>query len=253
MTLALSTRIVNAHDGTPLAVHEHGTGRPVLMLHGYFSNARTNWIRYGHAAALAALGLRLVMPDLRAHGDSGKPHDASAYPPDVLCQDGLAVIEQLGLADYDLVGYSLGARTSARMVIQGARPRRLVLAGMGLEGLLDTHGRGKFFRRVLTHPGSFPKGTTEWMAEAFMKTTGGDPVALLRILDTFVDSTRDELALIEMPTLVLSGVDDHDNGSAEAITGVLPHAHYREIPGNHMSAVARPELGAAIGEFLAAA
>jgi pimeloyl-ACP methyl ester carboxylesterase len=252
MAIPLSTRFLSAGDGTPLAVHEHGEGRPALLLHGYFSNARTNWVRYGHAATLGALGLRVVMPDLRAHGDSGKPHSPAAYPPDILRDDALAIVEHLALADYDLVGYSLGARTAARMVIHGARPRRLVLAGMGLDGLLDTHGRGRFFRQVLTRPGSFPKGSTEWMAEAFMKTTGGDPVALLRILDTFVDSTPEELARIAMPTLVVSGVDDHDNGSAEAITHVLPDARYEEIPGNHMSAVARPELGEAIGRFLVA-
>ena len=249
----LTTETLAGFDGAPLAVHRMGAGRPVLLLHGLFSEAQTNWVKFGHAAKLAAAGFEAIMPDFRAHGESAKPHEASAYPPDVLCQDGLALIDQLGLTDYDLVGYSLGARTSARMVIHGARPRRLVLAGMGLDGLLDTHGRGQFFRRVLTHPGSFPKGTTEWMAEAFMKTTGGDPVALLRILDTFVDSTRAELALIAMPTLVVSGADDHDNGSAQAITTVLPDARYEEIPGNHMSAVARPELGEAIGRFLDAA
>jgi pimeloyl-ACP methyl ester carboxylesterase len=159
MDIDLSTRTLAAPDGTPLAVHEYGSGRPVLLLHGYFSNAWTNWVRYGHAAMLAARGLHVLMPDLRAHGDSGKPHAADAYPPDVLKDDGLAVVDQLGLDDYDLVGYSLGARTAARMAIHGARPRRLVLAGMGLEGLLDTRGRGEFFREVLTQRGSFARGS----------------------------------------------------------------------------------------------
>jgi pimeloyl-ACP methyl ester carboxylesterase len=252
MDIDLSTRTLAAADGTPLAVHEYGSGRPVLLLHGYFSNAWTNWVRYGHAATLAARGLHVLMPDLRAHGDSGKPHERDAYPPDVLKDDGLAVIDQLGLDDYDLAGYSLGARTAVRMAIHGARPRRLVLAGMGLEGLLDTGGRGEFFREVLTQPGTFARGSPQWLAEAFMKTTGADPVALLRVLDTFVDSTREELATIAMPTLVVAGTEDHDNGSAEAIATLLPNAIFEQIPGNHMSAVARPELGAAIARYLAA-
>lgn len=234
-----------------LAVHEAGAGRPVLLLHGLFSNARTNWIRYGHARKLVDQGCRVVMPDLRAHGDSGKPHDAAAYPPDVLKEDGLAVIDQLGLTDYDLVGYSLGARTAARMIIAGATPRRTVLAGMGLQGMLDTGGRGDFFREVLTGLGSFSHGTPQWMAEAFLKTTGGDPAALIHILDTFVDSTPEELKRIAMPTRVIAGVDDQDNGSAQDLAALLPDARYVEIPGNHMSAVARPELGDAITDFLA--
>lgn len=248
--LDFTTRFVRAPDGSPLAVHEAGDGRPVLLIHGFFSNARTNWVRYGHARKLVDAGFRVLMPDLRAHGDSGKPHDPSAYPPDALKDDGLALVEQLGLADYDLVGYSLGARTSARMIIAGASPRRTVLAGMGLAGMLDTGGRGVFFREVLTGLGSFSHGSPQWMAEAFLKTTGGDPAALVHVLDTFVDSTRDELQRIAMPTTVIAGVDDQDNGSAAELAALLPDARYVEIPGNHMSAVARPELGDAIVAFV---
>src|SRR5258706_358771 len=102
-----------------------GEGRPVVLLHGYFSDAITNWVRYGHAAAIAARGCRVIMPDLRAHGSSAKPHDAASYPPDALPRDGLALIAHLGLADYDLGGYSLGARTTVRMLVAGATPRRL--------------------------------------------------------------------------------------------------------------------------------
>src|SRR3546814_11078338 len=61
-------------------------------------------------------GFRLILPDLRGHGESGKPHDPAAYPPDALTEDGLALVEQMGLTDYDLGGYSLGARTTARML-----------------------------------------------------------------------------------------------------------------------------------------
>ena len=106
-----------APDGQELAYWEMGEGQAVVLLHGLFSDARTNWIRYGHAAAIAAKGFRLVMPDLRAHGTSARPHDPAAYPPDVLASDGMALIAHLGLVDYDLGGYSLGGRTSARMAL----------------------------------------------------------------------------------------------------------------------------------------
>src|SRR5262249_11308130 len=105
-----------SHDGTKLAYRELGHGRPVVLIHGYFSTATVNWIRYGHAAAIAARGHRVIMPDLRGHGDSAKPHGSSAYPPDVLADDGFALIDHLGLTDYDLGGYSLGARTTVRML-----------------------------------------------------------------------------------------------------------------------------------------
>src|SRR4051812_21996958 len=247
---AVTTHRFEASDGVTLAWHETGEGRPVLLLHGLFSDAATNWIKFGHAAALAARGLRAIMPDLRAHGDSGKPHEASAYPPDVLAHDGLALIAHLGLTDYDLGGYSLGARTSVRMAIMGAAPRRLIVSGMGLRGLLHTAGRSEHFRHVLTGMGTHPRGSPEWLAEAFLKTTKGDPQALLPLLGSFVDSTEAELRALAMPTLVLQGADDHDNGSAQDLARLLSDARYVEVPGNHMSAVTKSDLGRAIAEFL---
>jgi pimeloyl-ACP methyl ester carboxylesterase len=238
--------------GLPIAVHMMGEGRDVVLIHGYFSNAFTNWIRYGHAAQVAARGFRVIMPDLRGHGDSGKPHDAAAYPPDALMADGLALIEQLGLTDYDLGGYSLGARTVVRMLANGATPRRVILSGMGLEGLLHTSGRGNYFRQVLTNLGSFDRGTPEWMTEAFLKTTKGDPEALLRILDTFVDTPKEAIAAIAAPLLVVSGVDDDDNGSSQDVADLVQDGRFVAIPGNHMSAVTRKELGQAIADFIAA-
>ncbi|MBY0518919.1 MAG: alpha/beta hydrolase [Sphingomonas sp.] len=228
-----------------------GEGRPVVLLHGFFSDAVTNWIKYGHAAAVAAKGFRVILPDLRAHGDSAKPHDADAYPPDVLAKDGLALLRHLELEDFGLGGYSLGARTTARMLALGAAPRRAVISGMGYEGVTDTTRRGAFFRNVLTNGGSFERGTPEWMAEAFLKTSGGDPKALVHILHSFVDTTDAELARMTLPVLVLCGVDDADNGSAEALAAKLPDATYRAVPGNHMSAVLKPDLGIAIADFLA--
>jgi pimeloyl-ACP methyl ester carboxylesterase len=240
-----------SRDGLELAYREMGTGRPLVLIHGYFSTAMVNWVRYGHAAQIAARGYRVVMPDLRGHGDSAKPHDAVFYPPDVLTDDGLALIEHLELTDYDLGGYSLGARTTVRMLARGAAPRRAIVSGMGLEGIVHTGGRGSHFRNILTNLGKHKPGSAEWMAEAFMKTVGGDPVALLNVLNTFVDTPRAALTRMETPTLVLTGAEDDDNGSAEALAAALPKGHYEVVPGNHMSAVTKPELGTAIAEFLA--
>ena len=241
-----------APDGNELAWHELGEkdSRPIVLLHGLFSDAQTNWIRFGHAGEIASRGFRVIMPDLRAHGTSARPHDAAAFPPDVLAEDGLALISHLGLTDYDLGGYSLGARTAVRMVARGARPRRLIVSGMGLQGLVDTGGRSEHFKHVLRGLGSHERGSPEWLAEAFLKTTGGDPAALLPLLDSFVDTTEAELLEIAMPTLVLSGADDHDNGSASALAALVPAARHVEVPGNHMSAVTRPELGRAIADFV---
>jgi pimeloyl-ACP methyl ester carboxylesterase len=240
-----------APDGAELVWHEVGEGRPVVLLHGLFSDAETNWIRFGHAAEIAGRGFRVVMPDLRAHGHSAKPHDSGSYPPDVLAHDGLALIRHLALTDYDLGGYSLGGRTAVRMVIMGAAPRRLIVSGMGLRGMLETGRRAAHFGKILTGLGTHERGSPEWLAEAFLKTTKGDPQALLPLLGSFVDSTAEELRRVAMPTLVLSGAEDQDNGPAEELAQLLPQGRFVEVPGNHMSAVTKPELGRAIADFLA--
>ncbi|KQM65118.1 hydrolase [Sphingomonas sp. Leaf17] len=240
----------DSFDGTRLAWREIGEGRPAVLIHGYFSDAVTNWIRYGHADAIAAKGFRVIMPDLRAHGSSDRPHDPAAYPKDALTRDGHALIAHLGLTDYDLGGYSLGARTTARMLVTGATPGRIIFAGMGLEGLTATDRRVGHFRNILTNLGSHARGTPEWLAEAFLKTTGGDPVALLGILETFADTPADALAGFTQPALVVAGVEDFDNGSAPDLADALPSARYVEVPGGHMSSVVKVELGQAIADFL---
>ena len=245
-------RYFNSFDGSLLAWREMGAGRAVVLLHGLFSNAETNWMKYGHAEAIADKGFRVIMPDLRGHGDSAKPHEAAAYPPDVLVDDAFATIAHLGLTDYDLGGYSLGARTVARMLVRGATPRRAVLSGMGLAGLTNFQARTAHFKHILDNPGTFERFSPEWNAEAFLKTTRGDRQALRLLLDAMTGTTIAELEAIETPVLVLTGREDSDNGSAADLAAVLPNATLVETHGGHMSAVTKPDLGAALVKFLVA-
>jgi pimeloyl-ACP methyl ester carboxylesterase len=66
-----------------------------------------------------------------------------------------------------------------------------------------------------------------------------------------VDTPEAEIATIAIPTLVLSGDEDSDNGSPRALAGLLPNGEFRTVPGGHMSAVIKPELGQAMADFLA--
>lgn len=241
---------LTAPDGTRLAWREMGEGRPLFLIHGFISDAATNWIRYGAAEQLVAAGYRCIMPDLRGHGASDKPHDPEAYPPDILADDQCLLLDHLGLGDFDLAGYSLGARTAARMLARGVRPGKVILSGMGLEGLIRTGHRRDHFRNMLRNIGQHAKGTPEWMAEAFLKTTGGDPVALDLILDTFVDTPREALERFDLPVGVVCGVDDHDNGAAGALADALPQGELVTIPGNHMSAVIKADFGRAFADYL---
>jgi pimeloyl-ACP methyl ester carboxylesterase len=82
--------------GVRLAYREVGEGRPLVLLHGFIGDA-TLWLRHGQAERFAARGCRVIMPDFRGHGRSAKPHDAAAYPLDVLTDDGFALLDQVGL------------------------------------------------------------------------------------------------------------------------------------------------------------
>jgi len=169
-------------DGASIAWRELGAGPPVVLLHGLFSHAEMNWLRFGHAQAVADAGFRVILPDFRAHGTSAAPHDPAAYPHDVLARDVEALVAHLELGAFDLGGYSLGARTTVRLIARGMRPRRAVLGGMGLEGIAHGLRRRDFFRDAIANPGSHAPGTGVWYAVQFARSTGTDLAAAVHLL-----------------------------------------------------------------------
>jgi pimeloyl-ACP methyl ester carboxylesterase len=238
-------------DGTRLHVTELGDGPAVLLLHGLFSSAETNWIRYGTARRLAEAGYRLILPDFRGHGQSASPDGPASWPADVLALDIEALVDQLCLGrDYVLGGYSLGARTAVRLLARGARPRAAILAGMGLTGIVGAAERGAWFIRMIEGRGSWQRGTSEFVAEAFMKASVKNPDAIVRLLRGQVSTPAQLLQTLDLPVLVVCGADDRDNGSAPDLAAALPAATYAEIPGNHMGSVTKPELGQVMAEWL---
>ena len=240
-----------ASDGVELAWHEEGEGRPVILLHGLFSDAQMNWINFGNATRMVAAGCRVIMPDLRAHGLSAKPHEPAAYPQAILVADLKELVAHLGLADFDLGGFSLGARTVVQAVGEGMKPRRAVLAGMGLRGLQTWEKRQIFFRDAIAAFDSAARGDPHWLAIQFMKTMKTDRKAALLVLASFGSIRPEWLDAFTMPTLVVCGREDEDNGSAVELAKALPDARFAEVPGTHMSSVTKPELGEEIARFLA--
>jgi len=222
-----------------------------VLLHGLFSDGQVNWIKFGHAAKIAALGRRVIIPDLRAHGLSGKPHEVAHYPPGVLGRDLIEFVAHLGLGEYDLGGFSLGARTVVQGVGKGLRPTRAVLAGMGLEGLTRWERRSQFFLDAIALFDTAKRGDPHWLAIQFMKAMKVDPLAAVPLLHSFEPAPDGWIEAFAMPTLVVAGAADQDNGSAPALANTLPDATYAEVPGTHMSSVTEGALGEALARFLA--
>ena len=207
----------------------------------------------GWASMFLEQGRRLVFPDFRGHGDSAKPHDPAAYPPDVLADDGLALVEHLGLGDgdYDLGGYSLGARIVLRMLVRGAKPGRAIVVGQGLAKVSGPQGEAN--RRVLTalvdgvaiEPGSREALIAQWISKL-----GADPRALLLMVDSLVPTPEDALRQITVPVLVAIG-DRDERSDADELAGLLRDARFVRVPGDHGGAFSAPELAAAMTAFLA--
>ena len=240
-------------DGLELACSETGSGRPLILLSGFMGTG-PQWLEYGHAGTLVERGYRLILPDFRGHGQSARPQDSAAYPPDVLADDGLALIEHLGFSDgdYDLGGYSLGGRIVVRMLARGAKPGRAIVAGQGLAKVSGEQGGG-VNRRALTalvdgvelEPGSPEARMANWASQL-----GADPRALLGVLDSLVPTPEAELRRITVPTLVAIG-DQDERSDADELAALLPNAQYVRVPGGHGDTFTTPGLTATIAEFLA--
>ena len=123
---------------------------------------------------------------------------------------------------------------------------------MGLTGLSGWAARSAHFIDAIDRFGTIKHGDPAFLAQAFMKSMAIDRVAARLLLQSVDDTAPGALAAITMPALVVCGAEDGDNGSAPDLAAALPDARYAEVPGTHMSSVTRPELGAAIVQFLAA-
>jgi pimeloyl-ACP methyl ester carboxylesterase len=240
------------HDGEQLAYREAGSGRSLIALHGFMGTG-ASWLERGPGDVLAGHGFRLVLPDLRGHGDSSRSHDPLAYPPDVLADDGLALIERLGLGpgEYDLIGYSLGARIVVRMLARGAEPARAVVAGQGLAKVSGPQGGGASQRGLtaLVAGAALDPSSPDGQVARWAEQQGADPRALLLMLASLVPTPADDLKQITIPTLVVIG-DQDDRSDADELAALLPAGRYVRVPGDHGGSFATPEFAAVLTEFL---
>ena len=242
-----------ARDGAELAWRDTGSGRPLIMLHG-FMGAGEHMLEYGRLGTLAEQGHRVVLPDFRGHGESASPHDPAAFPPDILADDGLALVEHLGFDDgtYDLGGYSLGARIVVRMLALGAKPGRAIVAGQGLAKVSGPQGggaNGSVLRKLVDGAAIEPETRDAQFAQ-WLEKSGADAQALLNVLNSLVPTPEAALREITTPTLVAIG-DEDERSDADQLAALMPNARFIRVPGDHGTAFAAPELAAAMAAFLA--
>lgn len=250
---------LSAFDGTALAFEEEGgSGDPVVLLHGLSSSTEGNWRQPGIWSALTEAGHRVVGFDARGHGRSGKPHDPAAYAGDAMVRDLSTLLDALGLARVDLVGYSMGASTALQFAASAARPdqlRRLVLGGIGGDPREwgDDDERRALPRRWLAGLEAPDAGAIEdpvaRRARKVFEGRGNDLRAMAALLRAErVHLSRDiPLQRVTVPTLVVCGDRDAAPGP---LADALVDGTALVLEGDHESVVPNPELAKAIVGFL---
>jgi len=238
-----------------IAYFEEGAGDPILLIHGFASNKETNWVHPSWVTTLTRAGRRVIAFDNRGHGASTKLYDPAAYHTDEMAGDALALLDHLGIATADVMGYSMGARIAAFCpLLAPPRVRSVILGGLGLH-LVEGVGLPESIAFAL-EAASLDEVTdaTGRTFRRFAEQTGSDLKALAAcIRGSRQVLTRDEVARIAAPVLVAVGTHDRVAGPAQALAVLIPGARALDIPGrDHMVAVGDRVFKAAVLEFLAA-
>ena len=240
--------------GFQLAYTDQGAGDPIVLVHGFGSSGAINWGNTGWVAALVASGRRVITLDNRGHGQSDTPRERAAYVPHVMAGDVAALMDHLGVARADVMGYSMGARISAFLAVEaGDRVRSLVLAGIGA-GLTEGVGDPGPIIAALEAPSlaDIPdrKGR---MFRAFADQNKGDLVALAACMAATREQLAPErLATIRCPTLVVVGAKDEIAFDGPGLARLVPRAHAIDVPDrDHMTTVGDKVYKAAVLGFLA--
>src|SRR5579863_8193282 len=122
------------HDGVEIAFFDQGEGEPIVLVHGFASTKEVNWIMPGWVATLTGAGRRVIALDNRGHGASTKLYEPALYHTDLMADDIRALLDHLGLARADVMGYSMGARNTAFLArAHGERVRSAILGGLGVQ------------------------------------------------------------------------------------------------------------------------
>ncbi len=244
---------VRSFDGTQIAYAVEGSGPAVLLLHGFAADHVLNWARPGVIDAVVASGRRVIATDARGHGASDKPHDAARYAGDTLVRDVQAVLDHLGVAQVDVVGYSMGSMVAARLVPDEPRTRSLVLGGVGATITPPrTGGRAPkaIAAALLADDVSAIDNVAGKAFREFADFTGADRLALAALSrsDALRHSVRFDA--ITVPTLVIAGDADTLIKEPHDLADRLPRARVQMVSGDHLTAMYDPAFSLALVQFL---
>jgi pimeloyl-ACP methyl ester carboxylesterase len=235
----------SSFDQTRIYYEVRGSGRPVVLVHGFIVNS-TSWKRTALLNDLLRNGFQVITLDLRGNGRSGKPRDEKAYADDAEAKDIMGLVHFLHLKNYDVVGYSRGSIIAARLLVLDQRVRKAVLGGMGT-GFTDP----QWPRRIMFYEAMMGKPVKELEgAVAYVKQQGLDTLILAYLQKYQPSTSPSALAGINNKVLVISGDQDTDNGSAADLVKMFHSATFAIVPGDHNHASATKEFSNTVVSFL---
>lgn len=247
---------ITTRDNTRLYVKDWGSGRPVIMMHGWPLSADT-WDET--AMAIANAGFRAIAYDRRGFGRSDQPWDGYDY--DTLADDLAAVVAETGATDATIVGFSMGGGEVARYMSRhgGRNVAQAALIASVVPYMLQTpdnpngvpqatfdqitaglkadraHFYTSFFKDfygvgLVSHPVS--SEVIDWSRNVAMLAGFN---ATLGCANAFATTDfRPDLAAFTVPTLIIHGTADQIvpiDASAREAAAKIPHAKLIEYDG----------------------
>jgi pimeloyl-ACP methyl ester carboxylesterase len=241
-------------DGVKIAFLDQGVGDPVLLIHGFASNAQVNWVDTGWVRHLEREGRRVVAIDNRGHGRSAKLHRPEDYSGPIMAEDCRRLLDHLGIGRADVIGYSMGARIAAFLALAHPdRVRSVVFAGLGGNMVRPMAGTGPIAAALEAPTIDDVKSATARTFRAFAEQTKSDLKALAACIRSSRDPlTAEALATLRCPVLVAVGSEDVIGGSAEDLARLIPGAEALVIQGrDHMRATGDRAFKEGVSAFLA--
>lgn len=226
--------------GVGIAFLDEGQGNPILLIHGFASSVKDNWIDPGWVAFLSQNGFRVIAIDNRGHGESEKPYDPTAYAAPLMAEDARALLDHLEIARADVMGYSMGARITAFLALKHPeRVRSAIFAGLGGNMVRPMAGTGPIAHALEADSIDDVVNPAARTFRAFAEKTGGDLKALAACIRGARDPiSREAVATLALPVLVVTGSEDVIGGKAEELAALIPGAEALTVPRrDHMRTV----------------
>ena len=234
-------------DGTKIHYEVIGTGKPVILIHGFIVNSES-WKRTSLYKELPDAGYQVITVDLRGNGKSDKPHKPEAYEKDAEAKDIIRLATHLKLETYSVVGYSRGSIIASRLIVlDGKRVHAAVLGGMG-----DEFTDPNWPRRIMFYEALSGKAVNKEMEPMlkYVKDAGLDQEVLAYMQKGQPSTSKEELDNVKHSVLVICGTEDDDNGAAQKLSALIPKSKFVNVPGFHHDANNTPEFSAEIIKFL---